>query len=114
MKCTRRFPINYVDSFSDGINRNTFAHPRQITIDDPTPISFYIRYNYDSGMKTRVQGPPPSEPSQGVLQNFRLRQRATLHASDDGQHRSLPALYLTKFDGEQYRTRKHCELHLAT
>ena len=107
MKCTRRFPINYVNSFSDGINRDTFAHPTQITIDDPTPISSYIQYNYDSGMKTPAQGPPPSEPSQGVLQNFRLRQRATPQARDDGQHRCLHALCLSKFDGEQYRTRQH-------
>ena len=62
--------INYVDSFSDNINRNTFAHPTQITINDPTPISSSIQYNYDTGAKTRVQGPPPSGQSQGVIQTY--------------------------------------------
>lgn len=55
--------ISYVDSFSDEVNRNTFAYPTE-TIDpdqaaQQNPQRAYVRYNYDMGAVTRTQGISP-------------------------------------------------------
>jgi YD repeat-containing protein len=60
--------IGYTDSFSDSVNRNTFAYPTTVT--DADGNSFYFQYNYDFGARTRVQGPPPAGQSQGAIQTF--------------------------------------------
>jgi YD repeat-containing protein len=60
--------ISYTDSFSDSVNRNTFAYPTTITDGDWN--NSYVQYNYDFGARTRVQGPPPAGQSQGAIQTF--------------------------------------------
>lgn len=47
--------ILYTDSFSDGVDRNTFALPTVMT--DPDNISSLTTYNYDFGGVTRTQDP---------------------------------------------------------
>jgi hypothetical protein len=47
--------INYADSFSDSVNRNTFAYPTTST--DPDNFSSTVQYNYDSSAVTRQQDP---------------------------------------------------------
>lgn len=60
--------ISYGDSFSDSVNRNTFAYPTMLT--DADGNNSYVQYNYDFGAQTRVQGPPPAGQSQGLIQTF--------------------------------------------
>jgi RHS repeat-associated protein len=47
--------LSYTDSFSDGVNRNTFAYPTTTT--DPDNYSSTKQYNYDFGATTRTQDP---------------------------------------------------------
>jgi YD repeat-containing protein len=72
--------LSYVDSFSnDGtnaytphdVNNNTittFAYPTTVT--DADSYSSTVKYDYDFGAKTRVQGPPPAGQTNGVIQAF--------------------------------------------
>jgi YD repeat-containing protein len=53
--------FNYADSFSDGVNRNTFAYPTAITDGDWNNSS--VQYNFDMGVAFRAQGPPPTNPA---------------------------------------------------
>jgi RHS repeat-associated protein len=47
--------LSYTDSFSDGVNRNTFAYPTTAT--DAENYSATVQYNYDFGAITRTQDP---------------------------------------------------------
>jgi YD repeat-containing protein len=58
--------VTYADSFSDNMNRNTFAYPTTITNADG--FSSTVQYNFDFGGTTRTQGPPPVGQSQGAIQ----------------------------------------------
>jgi YD repeat-containing protein len=60
--------ISYSDSFSDNANHNTFAYPTTAT--DADGYQSFVQYNYDFGAKTRTQGPPPANQSQGIVQTF--------------------------------------------
>ena len=60
--------ITYGDSFSDSINRNTFAYPTTVT--DPGNSSSYVQYNFDTGATTRTQSPAPAGQSQGAIQTM--------------------------------------------
>jgi YD repeat-containing protein len=61
--------ISYADSFSDGNNtRNTFAYPTTVT--DADGFSSTAQYNFDFGAKTRVQGSPPANQPNGIIQTF--------------------------------------------
>ncbi|HEU4837636.1 MAG TPA: hypothetical protein VFS90_24615, partial [Pyrinomonadaceae bacterium] len=60
--------IAYGDSFSDGLNRNTFAFPTTIT--DADNFSSYVQYNFDFGAMTRTQSPTPADQSQGAIQTM--------------------------------------------
>ena len=61
--------ISYTDSFSDGNNnRHTFAYPTTAT--DADGFSSTLQYNFDFGAKTRVQGPPPDNQPNGLIQTF--------------------------------------------
>lgn len=60
--------IAYTDSFSDSINRNTFAYPTTLT--DADGFSSYVQYNYDLGATTRTQSPAPAGQSQGAIQTM--------------------------------------------
>lgn len=50
-----RTNISYQDSFSDGVNRNSFAYPTSVT--DPDNYSSYMQYHYNMGAVTRTQDP---------------------------------------------------------
>lgn len=61
--------LSYADSFSDGVNsRNTLAYPTTAT--DADNFFTTIQYNFDFGARTRVQGPPPQNQPQGLIQTF--------------------------------------------
>jgi YD repeat-containing protein len=60
--------ITYADSFSDSVNRNTFAYPTTIT--DADGFSAYLQYNFDFGATTRTQSPTPAGQSQGTIQTM--------------------------------------------
>jgi YD repeat-containing protein len=66
--------ISYSDSFSpDGttntsLSFTTLAYPTIFT--DADGNSATLKYNYDFGVKSRTQGPPPQEQSQGAIQTF--------------------------------------------
>ena len=60
--------ISYTDSFSDSVNRNTFAYPTTMT--DADGFSSYVQYNYDFGATTRTQSPAPAGQSQGAIQTM--------------------------------------------
>ena len=60
--------ITYGDSFSDNVNRNTFAYPTTITNADN--FSSYMQYNFDFGATTRTQSPAPANQSQGAIQTM--------------------------------------------
>src|SRR5215212_647168 len=47
--------ISYTDSFSDAVNRNTFAFPTRLT--DGAGFNSYVQYNYDFGAVTRREDP---------------------------------------------------------
>ena len=53
---TRQTSISYADSFSDGINRNTFAFPTTVT-DADSNSSSTAQYNYNFSAVTRSQDP---------------------------------------------------------
>lgn len=57
--------ISYADSFSDAVNRNTFAYPTTIT--DADGNSSYVQFNFDFGATTRTQSPAPANQSQGAI-----------------------------------------------
>jgi YD repeat-containing protein len=59
---------SYADSYSDGVNRNTFAYPTTAT--DADGFSSYVKYNFDFGAITRTEGPQPAGQTQGVVQTF--------------------------------------------
>ncbi|HSL55116.1 MAG TPA: DUF4214 domain-containing protein, partial [Pyrinomonadaceae bacterium] len=60
--------ITYADSFSDSVNRNTFAYPTTIT--DADNFSSSVQYNFDFGATTRTQSPAPAGQSQGAIQTM--------------------------------------------
>ncbi|MGH9970022.1 MAG: DUF4214 domain-containing protein [Pyrinomonadaceae bacterium] len=60
--------IGYADNFSDSVNHNTLAYPTTFT--DADGYSSYVQYNYDYGLKTRTQGPPPAGQPQGSIQTL--------------------------------------------
>src|SRR5205814_1030815 len=60
--------LSYADSFSDTINRNTFAYPTMAT--DADGFSSTVQYNYDFGATTRTQTPTPAGQTQGAIQTM--------------------------------------------
>ena len=60
--------VSYTDSFSDTVNRNTFAYPTTMT--DADGFSSYVQYNFDLGATTRTQSPAPAGQSQGAIQTM--------------------------------------------
>ena len=60
--------MTYADSFSDSVNRNTFAYPTTIT--DAGGYSSYLQYNFDFGANTRRESPAPAGQSQGAIQTM--------------------------------------------
>lgn len=63
-----RSDISYTDSFSDNVNRNTFAYPTTVT--DPASNATTAKYNYDFGAITRMQSPAPEGETQGRIQTW--------------------------------------------
>ena len=64
----RQTTLSYSDSFSDAVNRNTFAYPTTVT--DPDGFSSTTQYNFDFGSVTRAQGPPPAGQTQGLIRTL--------------------------------------------
>src|ERR1700752_3666261 len=60
--------IAYTDSFSDSVNRNTFAYPTTVT--DAGGFNSSVQYNFDIGAKTRTQSPAPAGQTQGAIQTL--------------------------------------------
>jgi YD repeat-containing protein len=60
--------ILYDDSFSDNLNRDTFAYPTTLT--DADGFSSTVKYNFHFGAQTRMQGPPPAGQPQGAIQTI--------------------------------------------
>ena len=60
--------ISYTDSFSDALNRNTFAYPTTLT--DADGYSSAVQYNFDLGATTRTQSPTPANQTQGAVQTM--------------------------------------------
>ncbi|HWN11913.1 MAG TPA: PKD domain-containing protein [Pyrinomonadaceae bacterium] len=67
--------FSYNDSFSaNGVNLDaprsfsTLAFPTTIT--DADGHSSHLRYSYDFGARTRIEGPPPANQPQGAIQIF--------------------------------------------
>ena len=60
--------VTYGDSFSDNVDRNTFAYPTTITNADD--FSSTVQYNFNFGATTRTQGPPPAGQPQGAIQTI--------------------------------------------
>jgi YD repeat-containing protein len=61
--------VAYGDAFSDNNNsRGTFAYPTTLT--DADGYQSTVQYNFDFGAKTRIQGPPPNNQPNGVIQTF--------------------------------------------
>ena len=60
--------LTYADSFSDTVNRNTFAYATSIT--DADGFSSYAQYSFDLGATTRTQGTTPAGQSQGAIQTM--------------------------------------------
>src|SRR6185369_3346305 len=50
--------FDYTDSFSDNVSRNTFAYPTKIT--DPDGYFSQSWFNFDFGVVTKKQTPPPN------------------------------------------------------
>jgi YD repeat-containing protein len=67
--------IEYTDSFSDSVNRNTFAYPTKVKDPDwnasTAPNNYStVQYHYDLGMITRTQGPTLAGQTQGLTQTI--------------------------------------------
>ena len=60
--------VGYADSFSDGINRNTLAYATSVT--DPDGFTATSQYNFDHGLITRSQTPPPAGHTVGPIKKF--------------------------------------------
>lgn len=60
--------VSYTDSYSDSVNRNTFAYPTTMT--DADGFSSYVQYNFDIGATTRTQSPAPAGQTQGAIQTM--------------------------------------------
>jgi YD repeat-containing protein len=60
--------LTYADSFSDNVNRNTFAYPTTIT--DADGNSSTVQYSFDFGATTRTQSPTPAGQSYGAIQTM--------------------------------------------
>jgi YD repeat-containing protein len=60
--------ISYTDSFSDAVNRNTFAFPTTVT--DAAGSNFYTQYSFDLSATTRIQSPAPAGQAQGTIQTL--------------------------------------------
>ena len=63
-----RTSIGYADSFSDSVNRNTFAYPSTLT--DADGFNSFLKYKFEFGSKTRTEGPPPAGQTTGAVQTF--------------------------------------------
>ena|GEM_PF-6142560 len=70
----QRTDISYLDSFSDGVNRNTFAYPTKVTDPDgrvaATPFSSTVQYDYLRGWVTRTETPKRGQDPSGIITTY--------------------------------------------
>lgn len=91
--------ISYSDSFSDGNNnRNTLAYPTMVKDPDwnaTSALNNYstVQYNYDLGVKTRTQGPPPAGQSQGMVRSFSYDNAGRLQQANTENNWTYTRLY---------------------
>jgi len=64
----RQNSFAYADSFSDGLNRNTFAYPTTMT--DADGFQKLAKYNFDFGAVTWTQTPSPNAGHSGPITSF--------------------------------------------
>jgi YD repeat-containing protein len=58
--------LHYGDNYAGGNNsRNTLAYPTKVT--DANGFESTAQYNYDMGLSTRSEGPPPAGHTQGTV-----------------------------------------------
>ena len=66
--------ISYLDSFSDGVNRNTFAYPTKVTDPDgrvaATPFYSTTQYDYLRGWVTRTETPKRWQDPSGIITTY--------------------------------------------
>jgi YD repeat-containing protein len=69
--------ISYADSFAGTYSgQSTYAYPSTLT--DADQFDSTIQYNYSYGAKTQVQGPPPQNQPNGIIQTFQYDNAARL------------------------------------
>jgi YD repeat-containing protein len=101
--------LSYLDSFSDNVNRNTFAYPTKFTPptgtgENPDSFASTTRYNYYFGAVTRSQGPAPAGQTQGAIQTFEYDAAGRIskvNNINNGAYRRWvydPAGYVSTFD----------------
>lgn len=64
----RQRSVTYADSFSDGVNRNTFAYPTTIT--DADGFQTLVKYKFEFGAVTWTQTPSPNVGHAGPIQTL--------------------------------------------
>lgn len=100
--------VNYADSYSDAVNRNTFAYPTNVT--DADGFSSTAQYNYDFGAVTRTQDPKGAVETRTYESAGRI-DRITNQVNGAYSRRVYdPSGYVSRFDtvqdgaGEMYST----------
>jgi YD repeat-containing protein len=71
----RQSKLSYTDTFSDNVNRNTFAYPTKVTPpivegENAESFSSTTQYNYYFGAVTRTQGAVPAGQTVGPVQTM--------------------------------------------
>ncbi len=89
--------LDYGDSFSDAVNRNTFAYPTTVT--DPEGFSSTAQYNYDFGAATRTQSPPPGGTISRDHSNLRLRHGGSPPTSHHHKQSGAQSFCISHNDG---------------
>jgi RHS repeat-associated protein len=74
--------ISYTDSFSDAVNRNTFAYPSTVT--DADGFQALKKYNFDFGAVTWVQTPSPNVGQTAPTQTLAYDSAARLQQLTSG------------------------------
>ncbi len=78
----RNSNISYTDSFSDGVNRNTFAYPT--TFSDPDGFQSLAKYKYEYGAMTWSQTPSPNAGQTAPTQTLTYDSAARLQQITSG------------------------------
>jgi RHS repeat-associated protein len=95
--------LSYTDSFSDGVNRNTFAYPTTIT--DADGFQALTKYNFDFGATTWVQAPSPNAGQSAPTQTMTYDSAARTQQITNGVNGAyVRYVYTTAGDVQTYST----------